>query len=174
MDAGICSENPGSSLRILSTTSTVLVPGWRCTASTMARVSPRQLAILSFSTLSMTSPKSDSRTGAPFLHVTMRGLKAAASMSLPLACTFMAVCSPYRVPVGRLTLERSMASATSSSPTSRPASALGSSCTRTAYFLAPYTETWATPLIMEMRGAMTLSAYSLTVDMGWVAEDMVR
>src|ERR671930_1717137 len=52
-DAGICARNVGSSARIEFTTSTVLVPGWRWMASTMARVSLYQLATLSFSTLSM-------------------------------------------------------------------------------------------------------------------------
>ena len=40
--------------RTRSTTATVLASGWRWMASTMARLSLNQLAILSFSTLSMT------------------------------------------------------------------------------------------------------------------------
>ena len=55
----------GSSLRMASTTSMVLVPGWRCTASTTARSSLNQLATLSVCTPSMTRPSSSSRTGEP-------------------------------------------------------------------------------------------------------------
>ena len=44
------------SARTASTTSMVLVPGWRWTASTTARSSLNQLATLSFSTPSMTLP----------------------------------------------------------------------------------------------------------------------
>ncbi len=69
-EAGICERNDGSSARMLSTTSTVFVPGCFWMASTMARVSlwsgpAYQLAVLSFSTLSKTLPRSPSRTGEP-------------------------------------------------------------------------------------------------------------
>ena len=63
--AGICARKVGSSALIASTTSTVLVPGWRCTASTTARVPLNQLATLSFSTPSTTCPTSARRTGEP-------------------------------------------------------------------------------------------------------------
>ena len=56
----------GNSALMLSTTSTVLVPGWRKMASTTARVPLNQLAILSFSTLLITWPSSSNRTGEPF------------------------------------------------------------------------------------------------------------
>ena len=49
----------------LSTTSTVLVPGWRWMARMTARLLLYQATILSFSTLSMTLPSSSSRTGVP-------------------------------------------------------------------------------------------------------------
>ena len=55
----------GSSFLMLSTTSTVLVPGWRWMAKMMARWPLNQLATLSFSTLSKTWPISFSRTGLP-------------------------------------------------------------------------------------------------------------
>ena len=63
--AGNCRSNSGSSLLMDSTTSTVLVPGWRCTASTMPRSSLNQLRMRSCSTLSTTRPNSSRRTGAP-------------------------------------------------------------------------------------------------------------
>ena len=44
----------------------------------------------------------------------------------------------------------------------REASWLGSTCTRTANLVAPKTFTCATPLRVEMRGAMMVSAYSST------------
>ena len=54
IDGGTIARYCGSRLRIESTTETVLASGWRWIASTMARLSLNQLAILSFSTLSMT------------------------------------------------------------------------------------------------------------------------
>src|SRR6267143_683259 len=59
-------------------------------------------------------------------------------------------------------------------PTPRAASALGSTCTRTAYFCCPCTWTCATPEIVEMRCARKVSAYSLTVESGRVSEVSVR
>ena len=47
---------------------------------------------------------------------------------------------------------------------------LGSTWTRTAYFWEPKTWTWATPLTMEMRWAIRVSAYSSTSDRGRVGE----
>src|SRR6266446_6943750 len=81
---------------------------------------------------------------------------------------------PYSVPVGRLTLALATACSTSLMPTPRAASALGSTCTRTAYFCCPCTWTWATPEIVEMRCARNVSAYSLTVESGRVSEVGVR
>jgi len=57
-----------------STISIVLVPGWRCTASTTPRVPLYQAATLSFCTLSNTRPICDRRTGAPLRYATMIGL----------------------------------------------------------------------------------------------------
>ena len=48
-------------------TATVLVPGWRCTASTMARDPSNQLAVRLSWTSSSTRATSCSRTGAPSL-----------------------------------------------------------------------------------------------------------
>ena len=48
-----------------SATATVFVPGWRWTARITERASTNQAAVLSFSTLSNTSPSSSSRTGGP-------------------------------------------------------------------------------------------------------------
>ena len=47
-------------------------------------------------------------------------------------------------------------------PIPRDARALGSSWTRTAYFWAPRTWTWATPLTVEIFCATSVSAYSST------------
>ncbi len=63
--AGICASSCGSSCLTLSTTSTVLVPGWRKMASTMERLPLNQLADLSSCTLSRARPISEMRTGAP-------------------------------------------------------------------------------------------------------------
>ena len=50
---------------MLSTTSMVLVPGWRWMASTMELVPLYQVTTLLFCTLSMTWPSASRRTGAP-------------------------------------------------------------------------------------------------------------
>src|SRR5258705_13405034 len=81
---------------------------------------------------------------------------------------------PYNVPVGRLTFALATACSTSLIPTPRAASALGSTCTRTAYFCWPCTCTCATPEIVEMRCARKVSAYSLTVESGRVSDVSVR
>ena len=58
-------------------------------------------------------------------------------------------------------------------PMPRADSRRGSTSTRTAYLAAPKTCTCATPLTIEMRWPM-VSAYSLTVESGSVAERSVR
>ena len=58
-------------------------------------------------------------------------------------------------------------------PMPRAESLRGSRSTRTAYLAAPNSCTWATPLTIEMRCAI-VSAYSLTVDSGSVAERSER
>jgi hypothetical protein len=72
-EAGICARKLGSRALTRSTTSTVLVPGWRCTASTTARVPLNQLATLSFSTPSTARPTSPRRTGAPLRQARISG-----------------------------------------------------------------------------------------------------
>jgi hypothetical protein len=62
-----------------------------------------------------------------------------------------------------LTFARAMAASTSSMPSPREASARGSTCTRTAYFCEPKMVTCATPVIVEMRWARNVCAYSSTV-----------
>src|ERR1035437_2206530 len=59
---GISLRNSGSRRLTLSTTSTVFVPGWRCTARITARLLSYHATILSLSTLSMTLPSSPRRT----------------------------------------------------------------------------------------------------------------
>ncbi len=51
---------------------------------------------------------------------------------------------------------------------------LGSTWTRTAYFCEPYTSTWATPLTVDSRWAIRVSAYSDTVDLRKVSEVSAR
>ena len=65
MLGGSSARKVGSSFFTASTTSMVFVPGWRCTASTMPRLSLNQAATLSVCTLSMTRPTSLRRTGLP-------------------------------------------------------------------------------------------------------------
>jgi hypothetical protein len=49
-----------------STTSMVFTPGWRWTARMIERLPLNHAATLSFCVLSMTRPRSCSRTGEPF------------------------------------------------------------------------------------------------------------
>src|SRR5512140_423245 len=64
-----------------STTLTVLVPGWRWTASVTDRAWLNHAAALSFWTLSITLPSSCRRTGAPLRYATTSGLYASALVS---------------------------------------------------------------------------------------------
>jgi hypothetical protein len=50
----------------------------------------------------------------------------------------------------------------------------GSSCTRTAYFWAPWTVTCDTPLTCEIRGARMFSANSSTADISSVSDVQVQ
>ena len=81
---------------------------------------------------------------------------------------------PSRVPSGLLELAASSAAATSSRPMPLAARAVGSTCTRTAYFCAPNTRTWAIPGRLEMRWPIIVSAYSSTAESGRVAELSAR
>ena len=65
-DAGIWFLKVGKIFLMESTTWMVLVPGWRWMAKIMAREFLYQEAILSFSTLLSTWPRSARRTGWPF------------------------------------------------------------------------------------------------------------
>ena len=69
---GICERMVGSSAFTASTTATVLAPGCFWMASTIPRVLPNQLAILLFSTLSITRPSCSRRTGEPLRYATIR------------------------------------------------------------------------------------------------------
>ena len=84
-DGGRSASNDGSSLRIASVTSIVLLPGWRITCRLMARRAPAFVyshdAFLLSSTLSRTPATCSSRTGAPFLYDTTMGLNASALIS---------------------------------------------------------------------------------------------
>ena len=59
-------------------------------------------------------------------------------------------------------------------PICRAASARGSAWMRTAYFCGPNTCTCATPLMVEMRCAMKVVAYSLMEESGSVGEVSAR
>src|SRR5580704_6390584 len=117
---------------------------------------------LSFCTPSITSPRSSKRTGDPLRYVTTKGRYAAALNTCPFASTVNAWRGPHKVPEGRLTLWLVMEFSTSSMPMPRVASLLGSSCTWTANLAVPNTFTCDTPLMLEMAGAISVSAYSST------------
>ncbi len=71
---------------------------------------------------------------------------------------------PNSCPVGEFTFQFWSAVSTSFSPMPCAFSLFGSSCTRTAYFCAPFTVTCETPLTIEMLGAIMFSAKSSTAD----------
>ena len=78
------------------------------------------------------------------------------------------------VPVGVLTFQFLSAASTSLMPICRAASACGSICACMAYFWLPSTCTCATPLTVEIRCAMRVSAYSSSVHGGIVVEVITR
>src|SRR5215831_8960294 len=151
-------------------TATVLVPGCRWIASTMARVPSNQLAVLLSWTSSSTLATSCNRTGAPFLYATTSWRNSGALWIWPSARTVYARCGPHNVPVGTLGLPASTAAATSSMPMPRDTRACGSTWIRTAYFCDPYTCTCATPSTVEMCWARNVSAYSSSADNDSVGE----
>ena len=77
-------------------------------------------------------------------------------------------------PAGVFTFQLRSAVSTSLMPIIREASARGSSCAWTANFWLPSTCTWATPLTIEIRCAMRVSAYSSSVHGGTVVEVITR
>src|SRR3954465_127920 len=77
-------------------------------------------------------------------------------------------------PAGVLTFQLRSAVSTSLMPIRREAGARGSSCACTANFWLPSTCTCATPLTIEMRCAMRVSAYSSSVHGGTVVEVITR
>src|SRR5436853_5197785 len=116
----------------MSTTSTVLAPGWRWTANVTERLSLYQLATLSFSTLSMTRAISCSLTGAPLRHATTTSLYSLALRIAEVASRVTFWRGPYSVPTGELELVETSTRRISSRETLRAAAATGSTCTRTA------------------------------------------
>ena len=109
---------------------------------------------------SSTSPRSPSRTAAPFLYETIRRRNSVAFDIWPVAWIVSVLSRPYSTPVGSITLLLRICAATWLTPIPRLASLDGSSCTRTAYFAEPNTFTCATPSIIDKRCAMVVSAYS--------------
>ncbi len=93
-----------------------------------------------------------------------------AFINWPVAWSVNALCGPTIVPVGTLTFQFLSAVSISLMPICRAASRCGSSCTCTAYFSLPSTCTCATPLTMEMRWAIRVSAYSSSVHAGIVVD----
>ena len=172
--AGICARSEGRSALMASATSTVLVPGCFWTASEMERSPLSHCAVRLFWMSSSTRPISRRRTGAPSRYVTTRSPNCAAVASWPLVWTVNALLLPQSTPLGMFGFAASMAAATSSMPMPRLASCRGSTCTRAAYFAEPPTFTAATPLTVEMRCAITVSAYSSSCDSGIVAECRLR
>ena len=144
---------------------TVLVPGWRWIASTIARWPLNQLATRLFCTSSITSPRSRSRTGAPLRHdhdqvaELLRVLRAGRRPA-----TVAARFGPHRMPVGRLTLRVADRVATPRRCRCRAtASACGSSWMRTAYFCEPNTCTCATPV--DHRDALRQDVLGVLVEL---------
>ena len=142
-DGGICCWKTGISFLIASATSTVLLPGCRWIARTMARRTAsgdsNQLALLSSSTLSITLPSSSRRTGEPPRSTTIIFRKSAAVVSWPSVRSVSDRSGPYIVPVGIFTFQLRSAVSTSLIPICFAASFWGSKWTRTAYFCAPCT-----------------------------------
>ena len=140
----------------------VLAPGCFITCMLMARsILPPvyiQAAFMSFSTLSTTLATSFSRTGVPLRQATTTCENPAASVNSPLVFSVKACRVPCSVPVGEFGFQFAMAWLTSLMPIFLLTSLSGSSCTRTAYLVAPDTCTCDTPLTIEMRGAMMVSA----------------
>src|SRR5581483_8109081 len=101
-------------------------------------------------------------------------LYSSAFISCPVACSVNALCGPMMLPVGVLTFQLRSAFSTSLMPIWRDASWCGSSCAWTAYFWLPRTCTCATPLTIEIRCAMRVSAYSSSVHGGTVVDVMTR
>src|SRR3984893_19257534 len=93
-------------------------------------------------------------------------LYSAALISWPVACSVYDLCGPMIEPVGEFTFQARSDASTSLMPICRDASACGSSCACTANFWLPSTCTCATPLTIEMRCAMRVSAYSSSVHDG--------
>ncbi len=172
--AGICAFSTGSSALMASATSTVFVPGCFWIASEIERSPSSHCAVRLFWMSSSTRPSSFSRTGAPLRYVTTSSPNSAAVASCPFVCTVSALLFPQSTPLGMFTFAALMASATSSMPMPRLASWRGSTCTRVAYLAAPPTFTAATPLTVEIRCAITVSAYSSSCDSGIVAECRLR
>jgi len=143
-----------------SETATVFVPGWRMTASTMARSPLYQLAFLLFWTSSLTVPRSLRCTGAPFRFATTIERNWSAFESWPVAWIVSVRSFPYSTPVGRMTLLLRTAVAMSLTLKPRVVSCAGSSWTRTAYFADPNTLTCDTPSTCDRRCAIVVSATS--------------
>ena len=136
-DCGMSARTFASAAFTWSDTSTVLVPGCRWIARTIAGSPLYQLAVLLFWTLSVTCPSSLKCTGAPLRYATMMFLNAAALSSCPVAWSVSACCGPQSTPDGMFTFWFVIAVVMSSSAIPRVASADGSICSRTAYFCVP-------------------------------------
>ena len=101
-------------------------------------------------------------------------LYSPAVISWPVACSVYDLWGPMIDPVGVFTFQARRDASTSLMPICRAASARGSSCACTANFWLPSTCTWATPLTIEIRCAMRVSAYSSSVHGGTVVDVITR
>ena len=144
------SWNFGSIALTRSTTSTVLASGWRCTASTSARLPSYQLAVSVFSTESITARDVAQAHRVAVAHgddEVAEGGGVARAACCAWMVRFWAL--PSTVPTGVLALAAATAVWISSTPMPRAASAFGSSWMRTAYFWLPKICTWPTPSIVD-------------------------
>jgi hypothetical protein len=97
-------------------------------------------------------------------------LNALAPNSWSLAAMVKDRSSPLRLPLGEFTVVRLSALRTSAMPRPTPASAAGSTCTRTAGCCPPPTNTCPTPFTCDSFWAMTVLAMSNTCDSGRLVE----
>ena len=163
------SWNFGSIALTWSTTSTVLASGWRCTASTSARLPSYQLAIWSFST-----EFDDARDVAEAHRVAVahgdddvaEGV-GVAQLRVGLDGQVLGVAldrADRRVDVRGRDRGLDLVDADAARR-----SAFGSSWMRTAYFWLPKICTWPTPLIVDSAGEITVCANASSFDSGCVS-----
>ena len=131
----------GRSAFTRSMTSMMFAPGWRRTIMTTERLPSNQPATRVFSTRSTTRATSRSRTGLPFEKPTMSGSQSAATRSWSLAAMACDWAAPSSAPLGALAVACPIVARKLAVERPAPASAAGSTCTRTAGCCPPPTKT---------------------------------